>query len=126
MRNGTPFNHACEMQTTAIPLTLLEDWADLNWANDEIQGSLFCDRDKANELLLEISSELRLGRIARSRRDGTHLRTASAASTLRLVCVDGKFVNALNEPGTLDQACLATVAALRAWMDEYRVAFRES
>jgi hypothetical protein len=124
MRNGTPLNHACEMHATATPITRLEDLADLNWANDETQGSLFCDRDKANELLLEISSELRLGRIARSRRDGARLRRASAASTLRLVCVDGKFVNALNEPGALDQAYSTTVAAMWAWMDKHRLAVR--
>jgi hypothetical protein len=124
MRNGTPFNHACEMQTTATPITLLEDLADLNWGTDEIQGPLFSERDRANELLLAISSELRLGRIARSRRDGARLRRASAVSTLRLVCVDGKFVNALNEPGAMDQAYSSTVAALCAWMDKHRLAVR--
>ena len=96
-----------------------------DWTNAEIPQSLFCNSTKANELLFEITSELRLGRTARSRREGDRLQKLRAVSHLRLVCVDGVVVIAPNESGALAQEPVVEVATLRAWLDKCSLALRE-
>jgi hypothetical protein len=123
MRNGTPFIPVLETRASAISSVLPENLADPHWANDEIHGSLFLARDQANDRLIEINSQLRRDRIARSRRDETlHHKLGRP----RLVCADGNIVSAENEPGALDLAYLAALVALCSWIETYAVHCEES
>jgi hypothetical protein len=115
MRNGTPFTSVLEMQVNAIPGTSPEDPENLNWAISEIPQTRSCENDTEIQHLLESNSALRLDRIARSR-DRACLRKVNAASYLQLVCVDGKIVSSPVELSASDEAYLAVVAALRAWI----------
>jgi hypothetical protein len=124
MRNDTPRIPVREIQANAMPITAAEDFADMVAANIEISQSLFCDRDRANELLFEINRALRLRRIARSR-DRACLGKEGAEGYPRLVCVDGKPVNSPDELSTLDQTYLAVLVTLHACIGQYALAFLE-
>jgi hypothetical protein len=115
MRNGTPFTPVSEIPAHAIPDTPPENPENLDWAVSEIPQSRCCENDTEIQLLLEINSQLRLDRIARSR-DRACLGKASAASNLQLVCIDGEIVSSPYELSASDEAYLAVVAALRGWI----------
>jgi hypothetical protein len=116
MRDGTPVTPPLETGTSSTSSVSPENLADMHWASDEILGPLFSAGDQANDRLFELNSQLRLERIARSRRDEAHHRKVSQ---LRLICSDGVVVSAGIGSGALDPAFLAALVALRSWIKRY-------
>jgi hypothetical protein len=119
MKSGMFVMPTRETKGVSIFVTPPGNPQDLGSTNVESPQSLFCDSDRVNKLLFEVNLELRLGRIARSRREGACFEKTRAVNYLWLVCVDGEAVDAPNQHCAVDREYLAEVAALRAWLDAF-------
>jgi len=116
MRNGKPVTLLLESRTVARSSIRPENLVDMDWASDEMLEAIFSIGDQSSDLLCEINSQLRLNRIARSRRNDARHRKSSY---LRLACSDGNVVSARDQAEALDAECLAVLTALRSLIGRY-------